>query len=370
MFSKKQIFIASTLKPIDDTRSYRKIGVSLAKTNKYEIKIAGFGTKNSSKTANIQFIPLGIFNRISLKRLLVPFLILSKILNFKPSVLIISTHELIIPAIFYKVIFPSSKIIYDVRENYFVNIMSQQVFPKFLRIPLAYWVRFKEHVSKSIISLYIIAEESYCDELKFLHKKRFIVLQNKALVNENFERTPIKTLRNIVFTGNLSRNSGVLKAVHLFDQISKDIPNVKLKIIGHSPSLKFLKTLQSEIVKRDSVTLIGGKSPVDHQEIISIIKKADLGIVSYQLNPSNRNCLPTKVFEYLAFKLPFICEEQTKWSDYANSYNLAFPTKIDRIDSDHLTKWLGNINYPTDITSSLWSTDEAILLATFNELFI
>ncbi len=80
MNTKKRIVISSTLKPVDDIRSYRKIGDSLGKTNNYDVKIIGYGSKKTSDNPNIQFIATGVINRLSLKRAILPFSILRKII--------------------------------------------------------------------------------------------------------------------------------------------------------------------------------------------------------------------------------------------------------------------------------------------------
>ena len=72
-----------------------------------------------------------------------PFLIFRKIMRLAPDLLIVGTHELLVVAVLYK-IFSRKKIVYDVQENYLLNITHTDAFPLLLRWPIAMWVRLKE----------------------------------------------------------------------------------------------------------------------------------------------------------------------------------------------------------------------------------
>src|SRR5436189_206672 len=99
---KRAIVIASVLKPVNDTRMFEKMGRSLAKTNQWSVHIIGFGDAHSSDEPNITFQPLGSFGRISLRRIFAPIKALMIFHKVKPSSIIITTHELLLSALLYK----------------------------------------------------------------------------------------------------------------------------------------------------------------------------------------------------------------------------------------------------------------------------
>ena len=120
--SKTKIVLASILKPVDDTRMYEKVGISLSQTKKYAINIIGFWTKKKLKTNEaFTIFPAFSFERLAFRRLLAPWMCLKKYIKVKPKLIIFNTHELLIVTIIYKIIF-GGKIIYDVQENYYRNI--------------------------------------------------------------------------------------------------------------------------------------------------------------------------------------------------------------------------------------------------------
>ncbi|MDZ7647939.1 MAG: hypothetical protein U5K54_12595 [Cytophagales bacterium] len=95
----------------------------------YEVFVIGYPTATPQNQDHaIHLLPLNSFKRISLGRLLAPWQTMKLIRKVKPEVLIVNTHELLIVSALNRIIF-GVKIIYDIRENYFRNVMHTSVFP-------------------------------------------------------------------------------------------------------------------------------------------------------------------------------------------------------------------------------------------------
>ncbi|MEQ9592877.1 MAG: glycosyltransferase, partial [Cyclobacteriaceae bacterium] len=118
---KRRLVIASVLKPIDDTRMYEKMAVSLCTLEHWEVAVIGYPSRHKPVQAGITFLPLQPFSRISFSRLAAPVRVFKLIIQLRPEVLIVNTYELLIVAIVNRILF-GTKIIYDIRENYFRNI--------------------------------------------------------------------------------------------------------------------------------------------------------------------------------------------------------------------------------------------------------
>src|SRR6185295_1201799 len=102
---KRRIVIASLLKPVDDTRMFEKMAVTLSDSGQYEIYIIGHPSQNIPANANIHFFPLPAFSRISFGRLLAPLRVLRILYQVKPQILIVNTHELLIVAVLNRILF-------------------------------------------------------------------------------------------------------------------------------------------------------------------------------------------------------------------------------------------------------------------------
>jgi len=114
----KKIAIASVLKPVDDTRLYEKMAVSLADTGDFHVDIIGFRSSINPNYNNISFYPVFCFQRLHPMRLFSGLRLLKLLVKLKPDLLIITTHELLFAASLYKLLYGKA-VIYDVCENYY-----------------------------------------------------------------------------------------------------------------------------------------------------------------------------------------------------------------------------------------------------------
>ncbi|MEQ8425402.1 MAG: glycosyltransferase, partial [Cyclobacteriaceae bacterium] len=176
---KRRIAIASVLKPIDDTRMFEKMGVTLAKTGQYDVYVIGQLSNYIPAHAGINFTGLSHVKRLSLSRLLIPVRTLSNLFKLKPEALIVNTHELLIVSLVIRILF-GTRIVYDIRENYYRNIRFSEAFPSWQKFPVALWVRVKEKVTAPFFHHFILAENAYQTELNFIGR-RFTILENRAI---------------------------------------------------------------------------------------------------------------------------------------------------------------------------------------------
>ena len=126
--SEKVAVIASVLKPVDDTRLYEKLGLSMRESKKYRVNIIGFEAKNPPVVPGLSFHSIYSGSRLDLGRLLAPWRFLRILFTLKPALLIVCTPELLLPAVIYK-LFSGVRLWYDVQENYQKNIQYQSPYP-------------------------------------------------------------------------------------------------------------------------------------------------------------------------------------------------------------------------------------------------
>ena len=318
---KRRIVIASVLKPVDDTRMFEKFGHTLSTV--HEVHVVGFGPASADKISSMQH-PIGIFPRMSLSRLLAPWRILNIIWKLKPDLLIVCTHELLCQGALAKLTL-KCRLWYDVQENYARNIRSTNSFPPILRSFVAVYVRIKERLLAPAIEQYLIAEESYADEMPYL-RSRAVVISNKVcrkdFVIRNRHTVPSQPPLKLIFTGTLSDLTGVFVAIDIAQALHAVHP-VILSIIGFCPQ----ESMRDKLIQRcrdlDFVTLKTGDVPMAHTEIVTSIAMADVGIISYPRNRATWDCVPTKLYEYLASRLPLLLINNPKWTTLAASYHAA-----------------------------------------------
>jgi hypothetical protein len=356
---KRKIAIASILKPVNDTRTAEKIAQSLADTRQFEVHVFGFPA-DALPAQSFVVHSHSPFKRLSFTRIIVPWITFRKIYSLKPALLIISTHELIGPALLLKTI-TGCKIVYDVQENYFRNILHTLAFPFFIRPLLAIYVRIKEILSALFIDHFFLAEKAYDRELWFIGK-RFTILENKLKRPEYF-RMRKRNANRLLFSGTLAETTGVFKAIEIANQLHSLDQRITLTIVGYCPQQFTLNKIKKTIEGHSHLRLIGGNKLISHHEILTQIEQADAGIIAYPDNPSTINSIPTKLYEYLGYRLPILLTYHPVWTKICMPYSAAIVFDPTRIDAPRILETLKHSQFytlePTDV---YWDSEQPRLI--------
>ena len=103
-----------------------------------------------------------------------------------------------------------------------------------------------------------------------------------------------------------------------------------------------------------------------HEIIAQKASKADLGIISYPLNGANKDKLPTKLFEYIAWNLPIIATQNTTWDTLIDTFNAGIPIDFEEPDLGHILDRLKQPFYthtsPELLKSVLWDKEKKLLI--------
>lgn len=377
MVKKIKVVLASVLKPVDDSRMYEKFACSIAREEQYEVFIIGFRSNREIRNKKIHFLPLFNFRRISIERVFAPWKFYKKLLQLKPEVIIVNTHELLLVSIVYRIIF-GSEILYDVQENYFRNILHTSTFPPVIKQLLAFKVRLTEYISRPLISHYFLAERNYEKEFSF-SKGKSTVIENKYQEvyipdNESYlqHKLPEKKKNTIrlLYSGTIARNYGILEAIELTKNISIINPNYELLIIGYCADKTLLTKIKYIINGFHNIMLIGGSELIPHVEIIKAVKTADYGLIAYQPEPSIENCIPTRIYEYLAHRLPMIVQNHEPWVELCSRYKAGIYIDYNSVDIQDLDRRLRNSKYyeKTPGKEVLWDSEASRLTLTLEKI--
>ena len=365
---KRRIVLASVLKPVNDSRMFEKMGQSLAPY--YEVHIIGTQSFVNTLNGSIVFHPLSSLKRFSVDRIVAPFRILRKVLSIKPDFIIICTHELLWMVLIAK-FFLRSKVIYDVRENYFQNILHTNAFPRLLRIFVASYVRIKEWITSPFINIFFLAESGYDQELGFVKDKK-IILENKV------KKIPLPAAKkwsrddgniHLLFSGTLAETTGIFTAIDLATRLYAVEKKIRLLIIGYSPLHPVNKRIRNQIKGKDYIQFKGGDNLVPHPEILEAIAASDFGIIAYPPNLSTQNKVPTKLFEYLGYTLPILLINYDPWIDLCRPFDAALPFDLKNFKAEEFISKLQSTTFYSRIPSNVfWESEEKKLLLTVSEV--
>lgn len=368
---KNRILLASVLKPINDTRMYGKLGVSLAKLSRTHIHIAGYHGPIPPAPANMFFHPIFRFKRLSWQRFLAPLIFFKHLWKLSPHVIILGTHELLLISVIYK-IFRRCRLIYDVRENYYLNLTSQKVYAPLTSRLLAFAIRITEKLTAPFVSHFFLAEKSYANELPFVQSK-YLTLQNKF--QPPYPQVPLPPVTKeiilpthkiqLVYSGTISELYGVFRAVTLCKALNQVAPIYFLTIVGYCTQPAVLHRLKAEIAGNQRITLIGGDILVPHHKILQAIAQSHVGLLPYFPHPSLVGCVPTKLYEYIGQALPVIAQQNPLWQEQVNHYQAGITIDYEDYQALEVHEKLsqGKFFPQQDLTGAYWLSEEKKLLA-------
>jgi hypothetical protein len=222
-----------------------------------------------------------------------------------------------------------------------------------------------EVIGSGFFDAIIFAEEGYRKEMPRWNKKAVVI---RNTYNKVFEAdlSHKKQEENItmLYSGTIAESYGIFTAIDFIDHFYLKYPSVRLLIAGYCANRKLLKKIKSLIQSKPYIQLIGGEKLVPHEDIIRYIQTADFGLVCYDLNPSIENCFPTKIYEYMANRLPIIIQNYKPWSLFCLKYDAAIEVDFQDIDYDNIyLKLLNQSFYDKGLPGSIyWQEDEKKLL--------
>ncbi len=363
---KRKIVLASVLKPVDDTRMVEKLAQSFAEMQQFEINIIGYPTNRPPRYPFTTYA-LKRFSRVSFRRWIASLRIFVRVLSLRPHLYLVTTHELLAGAALIKLI-TGCKLIYDVQENYYANILHTEAFPSLMRRAVAAYVRMIEKITAPFIDHFFLAEKSYTEELKFIGN-RFTILENKIRI-PHLGKTPKREKYKLLFSGTLAETTGVFKAIEIASLLHSLEPRITLTVIGYAAQQTVLEKIRRLAAQLPYVELIGGDELVPHERILQEIQQSGAGIIAYPENPSTRSSVPTKLYEYLGYRLPIILTNHPHWTQFCGSLHAAIVFDPAHLDARQILNALTSGEFYTAVPDNIyWETEHVHLVNVVNRLF-
>ncbi len=325
------VLLASVLKPVDDTRMLGKFARTLAGLG-VRVAVAGQASAAARPGAGSTLHPLFSGSRLNLDRLRAQARYWRLLRRLRPALVIVHAPELLPLTLLWRALGGGRQFVYDIRENYALNVGTQQVYRGLTKRALAAGLRWVESAAARRAAAVLLAEASYADELPFLQvlpPDRVLLLENKYQPAPG-EALPLlarpmpattEPLR-LLFSGTISVLNGVREAIDLTRALRVAWPGgAMLTIIGFCQQPDLLRELQTTAAAESAwLRLEGGAALVPHARIVAEMGRSHLGLLPYQPHPSTARCRPTKLFEYLAHGLPMLVPANPLWASVVRAH--------------------------------------------------
>ncbi|MEG0697876.1 MAG: glycosyltransferase [Algoriella sp.] len=220
--------------------------------------------------------------------------------------------ELLILAYFFKK-YTDIKVVFDMHENFPAALQSKKIIG--LKIPN--WVIFLfKKIEKRILNkldTVIFAEKSYKKDYKQLTTKTVEILnypfKQKILSDKHPKQTAM-----IVYAGAMHEIRGFKEMLEVAKELKRNKMKFQLVLIGEIPS--HLINYSNEFIKNNHLeNQIKLTGRLDFDELIDYYKKADLGLALLHSEPNYLESLPTKIFEYMSFGIPYVASNFPLWEE-------------------------------------------------------
>ena len=203
-----------------------------------------------------------------------------------------------------------SPTIYDCHEVYADFIRVKEYLSPPVRNTVAEIVRVAEPLLARLQSALIFSDNEIAKSFSNVDRPkrtlynfpaRFLIEEGRQATEEINERPP-----TIIHLGFNERNRGTQMMVEAFRTVRAQVPEAKLLVVGgfSPPSLEHEMKRHVHDAGLGDAVVITGKVPFE--AIGSYLAKASIGWVPWQPFVKNDLNIPTKLFEYMAYKLPIV----------------------------------------------------------------
>lgn len=301
----------SSVHPWNDTRVFYKEAVSLARKG-FNVKLCavGNGVKYDGSVDN-----LIVENLPKVKRVVRPIIwtrLFIKAFRENADVYHFHDPELLVVGFLLKK-FTRSKVIYDMHEDFPAAIKSKAWIPGRIRNSLSNIVAYLEKFFIRRCDAVIYAEKYYKKNYKDINILKEDILnyplENSILIKSSNENVP-----NIIYAGAISKNRGLFEMLKVANELKKRNVFFKMTLIGEFSDSLMEETIT--FVKSNNlyeVVELPGRLPL--QKVCEYYGKSTIGLAILHPEKNYLQSLPTKIFEYMSFGMPFVASNFPDWKE-------------------------------------------------------
>ncbi|KAB2832340.1 MAG: glycosyltransferase family 4 protein [Caedimonadaceae bacterium] len=254
----------------------------------------------------VHIIPLPFFKG-RIKRILIkPILAFIYALKLRSNLYHFHDPELMPVGIMLKLF--GKKVIYDVHEDVPSQIMDKHWIPPYLRYLVSMVAKGVEKFGCLFFDG-IVTATPYIKNKFLKMNKNTIDINNYPLMTELVGtkcegKRKNKIEKIICYMGAITRERGIAELIKAVEGT-----DIKLYLAGTIAPRNLLESLKNEEGWRN-VTYFG---QVNRNKAFSILSKAQIGVCLFHPIANHLNCLPNKLFEYMAASRPIIASSIPYW---------------------------------------------------------
>jgi glycosyltransferase involved in cell wall biosynthesis len=329
-----KVLLSQFRKPASETRFYDRIGKSLIWIDGAEIVSAGAnipaGKEDSFKRVSLQPVFKAGTSITTIFQNLARLTELIKREN--PDIFIFCNPELALLLPYLRVVLPGMKVIFDLQENHRLNFLKQKHLPLGGKMPALaadFLVRLCCRFSHRIW----LAEKIYRAQMPVPASKS-VCLENKPGHNMVMKHPSMFDPHLFSFTGFVSRESGILRAIRFVLQLRTHHPQYRLIVCGYCPD----KALIKEILRYPFISYASPESWVSQETILSCLASSCGMLMPYVETDANAGKTPSKWFLARAAGIPVLYDAKTSLQ-LPDQSSVGFAVDFENPENSFITEW-------------------------------
>lgn len=355
----------SLLNPAIHSRIFFKMALSQVEAGYRVSIIAQDSMKRPYMREGVQVIPIGVFGRLSWRRLWCARRVARLAQKLGADVYQVHTVELLAMAKRLKQALPKARVVYDMHEDYVSNILHADYYSEWARPRLAAKVRrIQDHFSHWGDGL-IYAEDCFQGTVPF-SPARMAIVRNKYQPPARTQLPPLHlrdtSLPMMLYAGTIAENWGILHAIDLWKMLNATHP-LNLVVAGHSQDTRLLQRIHAQVAGtqlKDRFAMLGGDHYLPFENLVALIQACTFGVALYRLKENIKDRIPTKFYEFMAQGRPLLFTKNPAWEAlnvrHPFGWPLSWPPDAEAVqqlwDQIH---WHRSHGFPAPVPQHVWS---------------
>jgi glycosyltransferase involved in cell wall biosynthesis len=212
------------------------------------------------------------------------------------------------------------KLIADIAEHYPFLIEywdHYNPFLKFLAIQFNYYYKLEQRLVENSDYTWTVIEENskrlaeYSDSITEIY--------NSPYLKKNTEKSNSTKVR-FAYHGYINKERNLELFINTFHDLSEELDNIQLDIYGGGPMLEELNALAQKKANKN-ITVHGS---YEFNELKTLLKACDIGILPYGRNLQYDNTLSNKFFDYAFSNTTILCSDNPPMKRLVDMYQLGY----------------------------------------------
>ncbi len=269
----------------------------------------------SAPPDGLELRPLPPVGHRSWRRIVRTFELIALLRHERPAAAHLHSIELLLPALLLRP--RGCRLVYDRHEDYPRNIGYGTHWPRWLRRPLAALVGRYERWAARRLDGVIYAEREFAGRLP---ARRSAVVENRYCgrieAGQPHEKIPPRTPPLLLVSGTIAEEWGLLRSLELW-RLWNTQEMARLAVVGRCRDAGLARQARELACSWGLADRLLWEAPpegVPFERIEAAIEACSLGLALYVLSPARNDRLPSKFYEFMAWRKPLLFTEHPPWT--------------------------------------------------------